>query len=91
MHGFFSQQGIMFVVKDVSASYHASAHLNDVVVMTTHIIHVGAASLTLGQNMLRAGRCVFESRVRLACLNSAYRPCAIESSLRRLLTDFVSI
>ena len=93
MHDFFSQQGIMFVVKEVSASYHASVRLNDVVIVATDIIHVGAASLTLEQNMLRDGRCLFESRVRLACLRQAgdHRPCGLSPSLKRLLTDFVRV
>jgi acyl-CoA thioester hydrolase len=76
------QDGLLFVVKNVTIEYHLSAKLDDALEVHTSIVKIGNASLTLQQNVLRAGVPLATSQIVLVCVNSNSQPCRIPAAIR---------
>ena len=64
----------MFVVKTVSADYHAPAKLDDELKLTLTIEKMGRASVCFMQQAWRADCLLNTARVRVACVDAALRP-----------------
>lgn len=60
---------LMFVVRDVSVTYHRPALLDDDLQATAALTAVGGASLTLRQCVLRGTDLIAEAAVSLACVS----------------------
>ena len=63
-----------FVVKNITADYQLPAYFGDNLVICTTLVELKKASMVLKQEILREGKKVFDSSVRLALLNSSERP-----------------
>lgn len=84
--GMLSEQNIAFVVRSVAADYLAPARLDDLLTVATSIPEIGRASLVFAQRVLRGEELLFDSRISVACVDTARnRPIAIPSTLRALL------
>lgn len=68
------EQDAMFVVKTVSADYHAPAKLDDELKLTLTIEKMGRASVCFMQQAWRADCLLNTARVRVACVDAALRP-----------------
>jgi acyl-CoA thioester hydrolase len=68
------EQDAMFVVKTVSADYHAPAKLDDELKLTLTIEKMGRASVCFIQQAWRADCLLNTARVRVACVDAALRP-----------------
>mgnify|MGYP005748507677 CR=1 FL=1 len=80
--------GIAFVVRSVQADYRAPARLDNLLDVVTHVVDVGRASLTFAQSVLRDQELLFDSRISVACVDTARgRPVAIPAVIRALLPD----
>jgi len=73
-HQLLQEQDALFVVKSVSAEYHAPARLDDVLKLTLGIEKIGRASLTFIQEAWLADTLLNTARVRVGCVDSAMRP-----------------
>lgn len=81
-------QGIVFVVRAVTADYRAPAVLEDQLAVTTALVDIGGARIVLEQDVLREGKLLVKCRVTLACMALNGRPARIPppvaSALSRL-------
>ena len=60
---------IMFVVSEVAVDYRKPAMLDDELLATASLTHVGGASLKLRQTVLRGGELLVDALVSLACVS----------------------
>ena len=65
------QTNRMFVVRNISANYNYPAFLDDNLIVETSLVRLRKASFELNQIVSRDTRQLFESKVTLACVDSA--------------------
>ena len=78
-HTLLQEHDAMFVVKSVSAEYHAPARLDDVLKLTLSIEKLGRASLCFIQQAWHGELLLNTARVKVGCVDSALRPRAVPS------------
>ncbi len=71
----------MFVVKNVSADYHAPARLDDVIKLTLRIEKLGRASIQFVQEAWCGDRLLNTAHVKVGCVDSALRPRAVPDAV----------
>lgn len=71
----------MFVVKNVSADYHAPARLDDVIKLTLRIEKLGRASIQFVQEAWCGERLLNTAHVKVGCVDSALRPRAVPDAM----------
>ncbi|MES2741762.1 MAG: tol-pal system-associated acyl-CoA thioesterase [Pseudomonadota bacterium] len=71
----------MFVVKHISADYHAPAKLDDLLDLTLVIEKLGRASILFVQQAWCGARLLNTARVKVACVDASLRPRAVPASL----------
>ena len=76
-HDMLRDHDAMFVVKNVSADYHAPAKLDDVLELTLTIEKMGRASILFVQEAWCADRLLNTARVKIGCVDSTLRPRAV--------------
>lgn len=59
---------MMFVVSDLSARYQRPARLDDALLATARLLHVGGASMRLHQSVRRGDELLMDADVTLACV-----------------------
>jgi acyl-CoA thioester hydrolase len=64
-----AEQGILFVVRSVEASYLRPAVLDDTLDVVTTLDKLGRASLDFAQQVRRDGQTLFEARISIACVD----------------------
>ena len=67
----------LFVVKNVTADYHAPAKLDDVIKLTLRIKKMGRASILFVQEAWCGEQLLNTAQVKVGCVDSALRPRAI--------------
>jgi acyl-CoA thioester hydrolase len=77
--------GLVFAVRRIEADYLRPAHFDDMLDITTTLIALTAARITLDQQVLRGAEVLFSARVVLVCLGPQGRPTRLPGDLRRLL------
>lgn len=75
----------MFVVKNVSADYHAPARLDDVIKLTLRIAKLGRASIQFVQEAWCGDRLLNTAHVKVGCVDSALRPRAVPDAVAALM------
>ena len=81
------EDGLVFVVRKLSADYHAPARFDDELTVLTGTQDVKGASLTMVQQVLRAGEKLFSANVQIACMDLAGRPQRLPTEVRHLLVQ----
>ncbi|MBA5690328.1 tol-pal system-associated acyl-CoA thioesterase [Rugamonas apoptosis] len=76
-HALLQEHDAMFVVKNVSADYHAPAKLDDVLKLTLRIEKMGRASILFEQQVWCGEQLLNTARVKVGCVDSALRPRAV--------------
>ncbi len=76
-HQLLQEHGVMFVVKNVSADYHAPAKLDDVLKLTLRIEKLGRASIVFVQEAWHGEQLLNSARVKVGCVDSSLRPSAV--------------
>jgi acyl-CoA thioester hydrolase len=76
-HALVREHDTMFVVKSVSAEYHAPAKLDDVLKLTLSIEKLGRASIAIAQQAWCGDQLLNTARVKIACVDSALAPRAL--------------
>ena len=80
-HALLQQEDAMFVVKSVSADYHAPAKLDDVLQLTLSIEKLGRASIVFVQQAWCGERLLNTARVKVGCVDAALRPRAVPAAV----------
>ena len=76
-----AEHDAMFVVKFVSADYHAPAKLDDVLKLTLRIEKLGRASIQFVQEAWCGDRLLNTAHVKVGCVDSALRPRAVPDAV----------
>ena len=79
--GLLREHDAMFVVKNVSADYHAPARLDDVIKLTLRIDKLGRASIQFVQEAWCGDRLLNTAHVKVGCVDSALRPRAVPDAV----------
>jgi acyl-CoA thioester hydrolase len=82
--------GVLFAVREVSATYLAPARLEDQLVVTTTIHALGGARIEMGQDVLRGESLLAKCRVVLACVGRDGRAARIPAEVRAALAPLVA-
>ena len=81
-----AEHDAMFVVKTVSADYHAPAKLDDVLKLTLRIEKLGRASIVFVQEAWCGTSLLNTARVKVGCVDSALRPRALPDAVAARMT-----
>ena len=84
------ETGIVFTVRRCSADYRAAARLDDMLSVETRIQEIGAATLSLDQQIRRAGETIVALDVLVACVGRDGRPRRVPAGLRAALMKLPS-
>ena len=79
------ETGIVFTVRRCSADYRAAARLDDALNVDTRVMTIGAATLSLDQQIRRHGETIVALDVLVACVGRDSRPRRVPRSLREAL------
>lgn len=80
-HQLLQEHDAMFVVKSVSADYHAPAKLDDVLKLTLRIEKLGRASIQFVQEAWNGEQLLNSAHVKVGCVDSSLRPRAVPESV----------
>ncbi|QBI02895.1 tol-pal system-associated acyl-CoA thioesterase [Pseudoduganella sp. SL102] len=80
----------MFVVKNVSADYHAPAKLDDALELTLVIEKLGRASIVFRQQAWRGTTLLNTALVKIGCVDSALRPRAVPDEVAERMRAYVA-
>ena len=79
------ETGVLFTVRRCSADYRAAARLDDALSIDTRIVEIGAATLSLDQQIRRGGETIVALDVLVACIGRDGRPRRLPPTLRAAL------
>jgi acyl-CoA thioester hydrolase len=80
-----AENGVGFAVRRCSIDYRAPARLEDALTVDTRLAEIGAATLTVHQQICRDGEVLVDLDVLVACIGSDGRPRRLPSALRARL------
>lgn len=80
----------MFVVKNVSADYHAPAKLDDALNLTLVIEKLGRASVVFRQQAWCGSTLLNTALVKVGCVDSALRPRALPDAVAERMRAYVA-
>ena len=89
--GLREAEACLFVVTSVQVDFRAPARLEDELAVDVVVEQLRAASMTIGQRILRQDdRVLAEGRVAIACLAAdSFRPVRMPLALRAAINDFL--
>ncbi len=79
------EHGAQIVVRSCAVEYIAPARLDDALEVHSRITTIGGASFMIRQEVFRMETLLAVAVVKLACVDSAFRPARMPTVLRRLL------
>lgn len=77
--------GIVFAVRKVEADYLKPARFDDELQVTTALLALGGARITLRQEVWRGAERLFTAQIVLVCLQDDGHPARIPPEVRRLI------
>lgn len=80
------KQSIAFVVRHADLDLKSPARLDDALMVRTHLIASKPASLTLQQHIVREQQELCVVRVKIACVNAAFKPTKLPKDLLEKLS-----
>jgi acyl-CoA thioester hydrolase len=80
-----ADDGLMLVVRRVTAEYHRSARLDDELEIETRLADFGGATLTLDQTVRRGREVLVELVVTIACITRGGRPTRLPERIRQAI------
>ena len=84
-----AEHDAMFVVKNVSADYHAPARLDDALHLTLVIEKLGRASVVFRQQAWLGSTLLNTAHVKVGCVDSALRPRALPDAVTERMRAYV--
>jgi acyl-CoA thioester hydrolase len=86
-----AESGIIFTVRRLGADYRAPARLDDALSVNTRVVEIGAATLSLDQEIRRGGQVLVALDVLVACVGRDGRPRRVPADLRAALGSLTQI
>ena len=84
--GELARSGLLFIVREIQVKYHKPALLDDKLIVTTAIEHLGRAQFTLDQRVLRESELLVQGRVNLGCVGAQdLKPARVPPDIRAAL------
>ena len=80
-----ADQGIVFAVRKVDAEFLKPAKFDDLLQVTTELVALGGASITLSQEVWRGDERLFTAHVVLVCLHDTGKPARLSPHIRAAL------
>lgn len=80
----YHEEGHFFVVVHLDINYRHPARLGDLIKVTTEIIEITNASITLRHEIFKEDILLVEAKVKIAYINKKGRPQRLPEELRRL-------
>jgi acyl-CoA thioester hydrolase len=80
-----ADQGIVFAVRKVDADYLKPAKFDDLLQVTTELVALGGASITLRQEVWRGEERLFTAHVVTVCLHETGKPARLSPHIRAAL------
>ena len=80
-----ADDGLMLVVRRLTAEYHRSARLDDELEIETRLVECAGASLTLDQVIRRGDKLLVELTVTIACITREGRPTRLPLRVRQAI------
>ena len=80
-----ADQGIVFAVRKVDADFLKPAKFDDLLQVTTDLVALGGASITLSQEVWRGEERLFTDIVVLVCLDDTGKPARLSPHIRAAL------
>ena len=80
-----ADQGIVFAVRKVDADFLKPAKFDDLLQVTTDLVALGGASITLSQEVWRGEERLFTAQVVLVCLRDTGKPARLSPHIRAAL------
>ncbi len=84
-HSVLIAEGLAFAVREMTISYDRAAHIDDLLVVETHMTDMGGAKFALKQTLLRDVETICRAQVTAVLLNAKGRPVRLPERLRALL------
>lgn len=82
------EEGLLLVVHSAQIDYKSPAHLDDALQVTAELARMGRTYVVFRQRILRAGQCLAEATIKVACVSrSAMRPTALPSNFYNILKE----
>jgi acyl-CoA thioester hydrolase len=79
------EQGLVFAVRHVDATYFRAAKLDDELVVVTALSQLSGARLLFAQDVMRGDEMVFSSKITVICMNAAGKPVRLAAEIRAKL------
>jgi acyl-CoA thioester hydrolase len=76
------EQGIVFAVRHVDATYIRPAKLDDELMIATKLQQLSGVKLLFSQDVLRGSEMLFSSKITVVCMNQAGRPVRLPAEIR---------
>lgn len=89
-HTELGEAGFAFALRRAEADFIAPARIDDLLVVSTRLLRLGGASLTLAQEVLRGPEPLFALLARVAVVDSAGRPARLPENLLRAVAPHQS-
>jgi len=81
----YHHKGFIFVVVHVDINYKRPARLGDIIDVTTDILEMTNATITLKHQVLKDNTLLIESNVKVACVNHNGKPQRLPESFKNLV------
>ena len=82
-----AEEGVGFTVRRCTVEYRAPARLEDALTVDTRLSEIGAATLTVHQQVRRDGEVLADLDILIACIGRDGKPRRLPSVLRAVLTS----
>jgi acyl-CoA thioester hydrolase len=82
-----AEDGVGFAVRRCAVEYLAPARLEDALVVDTTLVELGAATLSLRQQIRRGGELLADLDVQVACIGRDGRPRRVPAALRAAMAS----
>ena len=79
------EQGLVFAVYKVDATFHRPAKLDDVLTIATKVQQSGGAKLVFQQDVIRNDETLFSSFITVICMSTGGRPVRLPAEIRAKL------
>lgn len=80
-----ARSGLRFVVSSMEINFRMPAFVDDLLIIRTECMKIGAASLSLGQTVLRDSQCLVSAKVLCAAIDEEGRPMRFPQEVKRSL------
>ncbi len=80
-------QGVIFAVRSAQVDYLSPARFNDQLLVTSRVLKVGKASLSIAQQILKENKTICDAVIKIASLDAVtFRPVILPTELYKIVS-----